>query len=348
MEEQTQEYKDLVEYLLLTDKISNFSKDPSTKVGAIFLNKDGTSPRSIGYNGMPRGLDDTNETRNQRPEKYFWYEHAERNGIYNIAREVLEGHIMFSTKFPNMEGARAAVSSGIKKIVTYSINNLENSSVEDKEMYIRVSTLLSETGVELMQINKQEIDAGFSPYDIKNKEKNNVLMKKEFEMQEKCLKYLDFLQEYANKFSPDREEKNGCMILNEKTFAPIKNGFGLNAPPATLKNITEEMHKPEEKKFWFQEAEKNAVFNAIKEEFEHSTIITSWCPCINCSLANVSVGLNRVITRLPDFTKEEDIRWKESFDRSQKLYNIANVELILLDIPKPMPVITANKKNKIK
>lgn len=335
-----EELEKLTKYLLLSDKIAEFSKDPSTKVGAIFLNKDESAPRSFGYNGMPRGLDDNNEERNQRPEKYLWYEHAERNGIYNIAREVLEGHIMFCTKFPNMEGARGITSSGIKKVIV-EIPSEINLDEETKKMNERVETLFKETGVELIKINRLHIEAGYSPYEVHSelhKEKQlsqeDVLKKiQEFSTHEKYLRYLDITKEYAQSFSPDRKEKNASMILNEKTLAPIENGFGVNAPPSNIL-ISEEMHG-EDKEFWFQEAEKNAIFNAVKHKFEGTTAIACWCPCIRCSLAMVSVGLNKVVTRLPDFTKEADLRWKESFERSEYLYKKAGVEFVTLNIPKP-------------
>ena len=71
------------EMLLMCDNVAGFSKDPSTKVGAIIVMEGDNSPKSFGYNGMPRGLDDASIIRNERPEKYFWYEHAERN-VYTI------------------------------------------------------------------------------------------------------------------------------------------------------------------------------------------------------------------------------------------------------------------------
>ena len=130
-------------------KVAQSSKDQSTKVGAFFMSEDGFSPLGFGYNGMPRGLDDNNLERNERPEKYFWYEHAERNAIYNAARKIMQNAVMFCSHFPNMESARAIVSSGIKLVVTpydkdfheeylnLRKNNQLDTSLEHKE-YDRV------------------------------------------------------------------------------------------------------------------------------------------------------------------------------------------------------------------
>ena len=62
------------------EEIRNWSKDKSTKVGCCFVKNN----RSIveGYNGLPPYLNDECEQYHQRPEKYYYFEHAERNAIY--------------------------------------------------------------------------------------------------------------------------------------------------------------------------------------------------------------------------------------------------------------------------
>ena len=42
--------------------------------------------RSTGYNSFPKGLNDDLQERQERPEKYYWIEHAERNALYNAPR----------------------------------------------------------------------------------------------------------------------------------------------------------------------------------------------------------------------------------------------------------------------
>jgi len=99
---------------------SEFSKDESTKVAAMIIGKQSHEIRSSGYNGMPRGCRDDVLSRSQRPEKYFWYEHAERNAIYNAARvgTQLSGSLLLVTMYPCMDCARAIVQSGIEEVVT--------------------------------------------------------------------------------------------------------------------------------------------------------------------------------------------------------------------------------------
>ena len=325
----------LLAFLLLSDKIAERSKDNSTQVGAIFLNKNETAPRCFGYNGMPRGLDDNKIERLERPEKYFWFEHAERNGIYNGAREILDGKTIFSTFFPTMESARAIVSTGIKKVVVFK------EVMEDFDMYKRVTTLFKETNVELVEISKDyQNELELYKQNLSVEEIDKLIS-----LYHKYVQNVDFLNEYALSFSPSRDKKEAAMILDEKTFAPVDNGFGVNSPPEVLKNITEKMHQ--EKEFWFQDAIKNAVFNSVREKFEGCTVVASWCPCIDCSLAITSIGAKKVVTREIDFTHEADQRWKESFERTQYLYKTAGIELKLFDVKRP-ELKPQTKKGKIR
>ena len=73
-----------VEYLKI-NTVKLKSKDENTKIGAIIVGKY-KEIVSTGYNSFPRGLKDNIRERQERPEKYFWFEHGERNAIYNAAR----------------------------------------------------------------------------------------------------------------------------------------------------------------------------------------------------------------------------------------------------------------------
>ena len=59
-----------------------FSKDPSTKVGALAV---GTSNNQVawGYNGLPPGIDDTHERLTDRDVKLALTLHAEENALAN-------------------------------------------------------------------------------------------------------------------------------------------------------------------------------------------------------------------------------------------------------------------------
>lgn len=105
-------------FIKLSSHISDWSKDKNKKVGAVIVDSDNIV-LSMGYNGIPRGCDDTDECRYERPTKYLFTEHAERNAIYHAARHgvSLKGCKMYVTLFPCADCARAMIQSGITKLI---------------------------------------------------------------------------------------------------------------------------------------------------------------------------------------------------------------------------------------
>lgn len=96
------------------------SKDPSTKVGACIVD-DENKVVSIGYNGMPRGCDESKLSWNKGEDldsKYLYVCHAEFNAILNTRNgAVLKGCRLYVTLFPCNECAKAVIQSGIKEII---------------------------------------------------------------------------------------------------------------------------------------------------------------------------------------------------------------------------------------
>jgi dCMP deaminase len=104
--------------------IASWSKDPSTKVGCVVVGPE-NGIRSVGYNGFPRGSRDDISERYERPIKYRWTEHAERNAIYNAARigVSLANCRIYLPWYPCMDCARGIVQSGISMVVAYRPDN---------------------------------------------------------------------------------------------------------------------------------------------------------------------------------------------------------------------------------
>lgn len=102
--------------------VAGWSKDPSTKTGAVVVGPD-REIRATGYNGLVRGVDDSVSERMERPTKYDFFEHAERNAIYNacLTGTSLKGCVMYATHAPCTDCARAIIQSGIKMVVTNKI-----------------------------------------------------------------------------------------------------------------------------------------------------------------------------------------------------------------------------------
>lgn len=104
-------------FFSLAEAAAAKSKDPSTKVGAAIAGPSGEI-RSLGFNGFPRRVDDSPYVRYQRPEKYLWTEHAERNAIYNAARAgiALQDCDIYVTHPPCVDCVRAIIQTGIRNI----------------------------------------------------------------------------------------------------------------------------------------------------------------------------------------------------------------------------------------
>jgi dCMP deaminase len=108
-----------VEYFrTLAHTVKLKSKDVNTQIGAIIVGRD-KEIVSTGYNSFPRGLQDNLKERQERPEKYYWFEHAERNAIYNAARIGVstKGTTMYlSCGVPCSDCARGIINAGIVRI----------------------------------------------------------------------------------------------------------------------------------------------------------------------------------------------------------------------------------------
>ena len=135
-------------FLRMAYQTASWSKDASTQVGCVIVTPNG-KPRSFGFNGMPMGVDDTLPERHERPEKYLWFEHAERNAFY-LADRSLAGCILFSTHILCPDCARGAIQKEIAAVVIDRYNGTDSDFW--KEKHPATLTMLSEAGIKLFQI----------------------------------------------------------------------------------------------------------------------------------------------------------------------------------------------------
>ena len=132
-------------FLDLAKHISTWSKDKSTGVGAVIVDNENRIV-SQGYNGFCTGCNDNIDARHERPAKYLYTEHAERNAIYNAARigVSVRNCKLYSTLFPCVECTRAIIQSGIKEIHTYHPDFQHHKYGKDWEISLE---LLHEVGI---------------------------------------------------------------------------------------------------------------------------------------------------------------------------------------------------------
>lgn len=97
----------------------SFSTDPSTQNGAVLVDDAGDIV-SYGANHFPKGVVEIT-SRWERPAKYSWVEHAERNVIYSAAYNGVKtnGLTMYCPWAACADCGRAIIQAGIKKIVVH-------------------------------------------------------------------------------------------------------------------------------------------------------------------------------------------------------------------------------------
>lgn len=133
--------------MTLAYTVALLSKDERTKIGAV-VTTTMNEIVSTGYNGLPRRVDDDVPERHNKPEKHLWFEHAERNAVFNAARVgvSLNGCIMFTQGVPCAECARAVIQSGIYHVVVHKPWNDRNSG---NYAYDQARQMFREAGVRL-------------------------------------------------------------------------------------------------------------------------------------------------------------------------------------------------------
>ena len=140
-------------YCELAKHISSWSKDPSTKVGAVAV----APKRNVlaqGYNGFPRGIFDYAERYNDKPTKYMYVVHAEMNVIYNATYNgvSLDGASLYVYGLPPCsECAKGIIQVGIKEIIT------ETQGIPKKweDSWNFSKSMFDEAGVTVRTIERQ-------------------------------------------------------------------------------------------------------------------------------------------------------------------------------------------------
>lgn len=126
------------------------SKDINTQIGAVIVGRDHEIV-STGYNSFPRGIKDLEPERQERPEKYYWFSHAEINAITNAARIGVSTNnctMYLTCGMPCADCAKAIINAGIRTVYCKStetsakderwVEHAKRSEIMFKEADIRV------------------------------------------------------------------------------------------------------------------------------------------------------------------------------------------------------------------
>lgn len=138
------------QYLLMAYKEATNSPDPSTQNGAVIVSYSGTMSDCNRFPDMVK----VPSERLERPLKYQFIEHAERNAIYKCAKFGVscQGATMYVPWFACSDCARAIIQAGISHVVGHQ-RMADDTPEHWKESIANAMTMLTEAGVKMTMID---------------------------------------------------------------------------------------------------------------------------------------------------------------------------------------------------
>lgn len=103
-------------FMELARHIAGWSKDPSTKVGAVLAH--GNRVAGLGFNGLPAGIQDKRSRLMNRALRYAMTVHAESNCLA-MAGDRARGATLYTWPLPPCSScASLAIQAGVQRVVS--------------------------------------------------------------------------------------------------------------------------------------------------------------------------------------------------------------------------------------
>ncbi len=275
-----------------------FSKDPSTKVGAVLVDPVDYTVLTRGYNGMPRGVDETRPERQQRPLKYAFYEHAERNAVFNLARPKLKGCIAVTTTVPSLSCARALISVGVREV--YFPTPLQMS--EELETALE---LFKETNVAVGCTQHGQLTGTACERHAR-----------------KLTQYAKLATELPALLSKD-PHGSATVLLAPDDYTILAEGY--SGMPRGADDTRTERYLGELRDMWVESSVRNAIYNSVRAELKGSVALVTATTCVECARALAAVGVKEVVYTEP--TEDFKTRWGTSIDTALNVLRELGVEV---------------------
>lgn len=283
----------LLSFLAETKFIADiFSKDKSTKVGAMFLNSEDFTQLTTGYNGMPRGIDESIAVRHTRPLKYSFFEHAERNALFNMARPYLKDAIVATTSTLSIGCVRAVISVGAKELWVPL-----QSAVATAEWALGVA-LLSEAGVRVFDYDPSTVGRADMVHQPALDDLRHV---------RKISEYLAYAHQVPKLQSKD-PHGNATLYLHPTDFTVLARGY--SGQPRGANDFAPGRYEGAARELWVEGSVRNAIYNLLRPLLKGSTALVTATTCGECARAIASVGAASVCYLAP--SEEFKARWGES------------------------------------
>lgn len=143
-----------IRFLELAKLISTWSKDPSTKVGAVIVRPD-KSILSVGFNGFPKSMADTEEWYNNREEKYSRIVHGEINALIH-ANGSVAGCSLYTYPFlPCDRCCVQMIQAGISRIVAPVAS--ADAMTRWAAAFEKTKLYCSQSSVDVVEVNFPEV-----------------------------------------------------------------------------------------------------------------------------------------------------------------------------------------------
>jgi len=136
---------------------------------------------------------------------------------------------------------------------------------------------------------------------------------------------------FAKEKSPDPSTQLGAVLYYANDITPIS--YGANRFPDGVKLKPERLSDRSEKLFFIEHAERNAIFNAVRDGCEYIRSTTLYCPwyaCSDCAKAIIGCGIRTVIGHKQAFDRTPD-RWKESIQKAHQMFEETGVACYVFD-----------------
>lgn len=104
--------------------VSEWSKDPNAKVGAVIFSKRGGDV-SIGYNGFPMGVEDSAERLKNQKMKLELIVHAEQNALIAASSRTMGSTLYVWGKPVCARCAGSVIQAGVKRVVSLNPDSVK-------------------------------------------------------------------------------------------------------------------------------------------------------------------------------------------------------------------------------
>ena len=280
-----------------------YSKDRSTQVSAIFIDSEDYTSLSSGYNGMPRGCLDHLEERHERPLKYDYTEHAERNAIFNIARPHLRDATVVTNDLLTMANARALISVNVAEVWS-----THPDVAESPETLAQIKSFFEEANIQLHHFSVLK--------DIKPELSRH---------RRKIYQAASVLSSLSSSLAKDPYAKD-TVFLSKDDYTRVSEGY--SGLPRGVNDLDPSRYVGESRAFWVEDSIRNAIYNKVRPQLKGSTIIVTHVPCAECARAIAAVGAKAIAAPLPQ--GEFLARWSAQIDQMRVILDESGVQLIAL------------------